>query len=283
MSTFFLVLLLQFAICLSMAMKSRKNLARNIPLSIDKELLAAVDRLAGDRNETRSLIMRRAIQEGLPLVKAGGNADVLTLDSELSTVVEQATKETGLRRSKILLEAIRAGLEAFISRVMSQKVSLADLTDPKEREQILNACEESYRLYDDPTAREHRKLIWERATAAVRLIDILLRVPEAKRRAELIEKLAALDKPGRPLGGTPWPWGHGLSTEEIEWQIAMHEKYGARSAEWPKAEVDAHREAEDARRKQQREVSMQEDAIRVAEVEKIVLPLRESLEVSERD
>lgn len=226
--------------------RTRKNLARNIPLSIDEELLAAIDRIAGDRNETRSLVMRKAIQEGLPLVKAGGNADVLTLDSEFSMEVDQAAKETKLRRNKILLEAIRTGLQAFVSRTMSEKLTLADVQDQEEKARLLEGIEEHYKLYTDPMVREHRKLILERGHATTRLMDILEHVPDAKRRNNAVMRLTEIRRsPGG--GGGPSGWMSGLSIDEMEWQIAMADKYGPNSSKWPKEEMearDADRKAE---------------------------------------
>jgi len=218
--------------------KAQNNLARNIPVSMDKELLAEVDALAGDRDETRSLVMRKAIQAGLPIVKTGSNADVLTLDSELSAEVDQGVKETKLRRNKILLEAIRAGLQAYVSRVMSEKLSLAELQDPSQRETIIQMIEDSYNRIDNPTVREHRKLILERGRATVQLMDILQHVPEAKRREKLVNRLIEIRK--KPGGiGYAKVWGCGLSNEEVEWQINMADKYGVDSSKWPKAEIEA--------------------------------------------
>ena len=214
-------------------------MARNIPLSIDNELLVAIDRVAGDRNETRSLVMRKAIEQGLPLVKAGANADVLSLDSEISADVDEASKELKLRRNKILLEAIRIGLQAFISRAMSEKVSLADVQDPKEKEMLLQAIEQSYKDYHDPMVIEHRRLIAERGHAITRLNDILQHVPEAKRRSDLVNRLTEFRRaPGGPGGGSAWRCG--LSTDEIEYQVKMSEKFPPHPANWPEEIKKAH-------------------------------------------
>jgi len=172
-------------------------------------------------------------------VKAGSNADVLTLDSEFSAEVDQASKETGLRRNKILLEAIRRGLQAFVSRVMSEKVSLADVQDPEEKEMLLQAIEDSYKNYDDPMVREHRRLIVERGNAVTRLMDVLQHVPEAKRRNKAVTRLTEIRRAPGGGGGGP-AWLSGLSTEEMEWQIAMAEKYGA--GKCPPEEKLAHYE-----------------------------------------
>jgi hypothetical protein len=221
-----------------MAKRTRKNLARNVPLSIDEELLAAVDRIAGDRNETRSLVMRKAIEEGLPLVKAGGNADVLTLDSEISADVDQATKATKLKRNKILLEAIRIGLQPFFSRTMSEKMSLANVQNPDERDRLFQAIEDSYRNYDDPMIREHQRLIVERGQAVTLLKDLLQHIPDAKKRHDLLIRLTEIRRmPGGSGGGQAW--GHGLSTDELEWQVKMFEKYGLDPTKRPKEEIDA--------------------------------------------
>jgi len=92
--------------------------------------------------------------DGLPLVKAGDNADVLTLDSEISADVDQVVKETKFRRNKILLEALRIGLPPYISRTMSEKLNLANVQRPEEVEQTIKAIQECYRDYDDPMLKE---------------------------------------------------------------------------------------------------------------------------------
>jgi hypothetical protein len=187
---------------------------------------------------------------------------MVKLDSELSATVDNACKETELSRNKILLEAIRAGLHAFVSRVMSEKLSLAELQDPKQKEQLLWMLEESYKRQDDPTVREHRKLIWERGNATTRLHDILQHVPEAKRREELVNRLIEIRK--KPGGlGYATVWGCGLSNEEIKWQVNMADKYGVDSSKWPKAEIDARdaaREIESAARDAARKVESQKQS-----------------------
>jgi len=77
----------------------------------------------------------------------------------------------------------------------------------------------------------------------IRFWDLLRHIPEAWRRHELIEKLSKIRaSPGGGGGGTVW--GKGLSTEEIEWQIKMAEKYGV--GKMPEKEAAA-REAARAR------------------------------------
>jgi metal-responsive CopG/Arc/MetJ family transcriptional regulator len=215
---------------------------KSIPLAISlpETLIAQIDRLAADLKESRSSLMRRAIREGLALAKAGGNADVITLDSEFSTEVDQLSRELELRRNKILLEAIRTGLQAFASRKLSEKMSLADVQDPKKKALLLQAIEESYKNYNDPMAIEHRRLIVERGKATTRLMDILQHVPEARRRDDLVNRLSEFRH--SPGGGGGPAWGSGLSTDEIEYQVRMAEKYGAHPAQWPEGIKRAHME-----------------------------------------
>ncbi len=207
---------------------------KSIPLAISlpESLITEIDGLAADLKESRSSIMRRAIREGMAFVKAGRNADVITLDSEFSAEVDQLSAEIGLRRNKILLEAIRTGMQAFAARTLSEKMTLAQEQDPEKRERLIQALEESYKLYDDPMTIEHRRLIMERGNATTRLLDILQQVPEAKRRSDLVNRLTELRaQPDGPSGGPAW--GRGLSTDEIEYQVKMFETFGAQPANWP--------------------------------------------------
>ena len=244
-----------------MAKRARKNLARNIPLSIDADLLATVDRLAGDRNETRSLIMRKAIEEGLPLVKAGGNADVLTLDSELSADVTGVSKELKVTRNKIILEAIQAGLQSVYWRLTREKIVNAQDQNPAEAASMAANIQLSERM-DDPMSRQVRAALIERGQVQIRLMDILQHVPEAKRREDLVNRLIELRK--KP-GGIQYTkiWGNGLSNQEIEWEIKMSEKYGSDSSKWPKDECearDAARAVEFAERQAARQLESQKES-----------------------
>jgi len=53
-----------------------------------------------------------------------------------------------------LLEAIRIGLELFSSKTMSAKANLADIEDPKQRDEMLQWLEDAYKQHDDPMVRE---------------------------------------------------------------------------------------------------------------------------------
>src|SRR5690242_3108648 len=96
-------------------------MTRNIPLSLDDELLAEIDRVAESTKESRSAVMRRAIREGLAVVKTGGSADVIALDGETSRDVDVASKDAQISRTKFLLECIRTGFDAAYTRLIRDK------------------------------------------------------------------------------------------------------------------------------------------------------------------
>lgn len=216
------------------------NMNRNIPLSIDDELLAEIDGVVESIKESRSAVMRRALREGLPVVKAGGSADVICLDGELSKDVERVSSEGKLNRAKVILESIRTGLQAFYNRAMREQVIHAQNRSPEDAERLLAEMEESDR-HDDPREREFRTALRQRGAAIIRFHDLLAHVPEAWRRYKLIERLTEIRrKPGGIGGGSVW--GCGLSTAEIEWQVAMAEKYGD-GGELPDHEIAAREAA----------------------------------------
>ena len=222
------------------------NLARNIPLSIDDELLAEIDRVAETTKESRSAIMRRAIREGLPVIKNGGGADVVTLDSETSRDVDAASKETNVSRSKVLIDAIRTGLQATYSMLMRDKLVRAQEQNPndKDSEMMIHHWEHSM-MMENPMGREVRAAIRQRGAVQIRFWDILQHVPEAWKRHQLVEKLTKLRRSPSVVGlGV---WGSGLSNREIEWQIQMAEKYG-NGVKLPDEEIavrEAERKSED--------------------------------------
>lgn len=223
---------------------------RNIPLSIDNELLAEIDRAAEASKSKRSEIMRRAIRAGLPLVQAGASADMVSLDSELSKDVDQISKDAKLSRAKVIIECIRTGAQAFYNRVMREQVIHSQEHKPEEAESLL-ATMETWHHADEPMNRELRTALRQRGAAMIRLWDLLTHVPEAWRRHQLVEKLTKARLGPGGIGGTVW--GHGLSTEEVEWQVNMAEKYGP-ATKLPEHEVaarEAARKQEDTSHRRQ--------------------------------
>jgi metal-responsive CopG/Arc/MetJ family transcriptional regulator len=236
---------------------------RNIPLSIDDELLAKIDRAAESTKESRSAVMRRAIREGLPVVMSGGGADVVCLDSELSKDVDQVSKDGQLNRAKVILESIRTGLQAFYNRLMREQVIHAQDRSPEEAERLLAVMEQTHSL-DEPMAREFRTALRQRGAALIRLRDILEHVPEAWDRKRLIERLTEIRRSPGGLG--VGVWGAGLSTEEIAWQIAMVEKYGG-STKIPVDEIKAREAAREIERETRRKAQADVAAMTAALIE----------------
>jgi predicted transcriptional regulator len=214
---------------------------RNIPLSIDDELLAEIDRVVEATKESRSAVMRRAIREGLPVVEARGSADVISLDSETSKDATTACQELKVSRTRFLIESIRTGLQATYSRMMRDNWVRIQEQNPqdKEAEGMIRAYEHST-LMDNPMGREVRAAMRQRGAAIVRLSDIVQHVPEAWRRHQLVEKLTRIIQ--SPGGGGGYVWGAGLSTGEVEWQVNMAEKYG-RTKPYPEHEIKSREEA----------------------------------------
>jgi len=167
--------------------------------------------------------VKSAEEDGLPVLAAGGKADVVCMDGELSKDVDQVSAYAKLNRAKIILECIRTGVQPLYNKLMRDRIVQSQDHAPEDADTLLAIMEQTQQL-DDPMQRELRTALRQRGAALVRLNDILAHVPEARRRRELIERLTEFcQDPGGLRVGV---WGAGLSTEEIEWQIKMVEKYG---------------------------------------------------------
>jgi metal-responsive CopG/Arc/MetJ family transcriptional regulator len=203
----------------------------NIPVSMDDAFLAEIDSVAETRKTSRSAVMRDALRAGLEIVKAGGAADVLTLDSELSQDIEAEAKRGNRTRNSVLLEAIRHGIKAVDTYQMIKEAKEKEGMDDAMAQAIL--AHWAFDLY--PEKRAVRVAMAERAVYWQQVWDLVTHVPEARERKEAIEKLIKMR-----LTTKQWPkvWGCGLSTTEIKWQAAMLEKYGPDSSQWPKEEIE---------------------------------------------
>ena len=111
--------------------------------------------------------------------------------------------------------------------------------NPEEAESLLASLETLHGA-EEPMNREWRTALRQRGAAVLRLWDILMHVPEAWRRYQLIERLVKIRR--SPGGGGGRVWGAGLSTDEIEWQVKMADKYGI-GAHYPEAETAAREAA----------------------------------------
>ena len=93
---------------------------KNIPVTMDHEFVAEIDRVAKEMKESRSLVMRSALRYGLPLLKSRGAADVVQLDGELSAEVGRIADRHDLPRQKVLIESVRAGLGSAHARLIAE-------------------------------------------------------------------------------------------------------------------------------------------------------------------
>lgn len=210
-------------------MAGRQKLGEKFSVVLTEDLAALVEDVKRATGEETAPLLRKAIRAGLPLVKSGGAADVLTLDSELSRDVDAMAKAYKRTRNAILIEAIQKGARAVNVRGMYEN---AEHLSPEQAEMMIKTHPEV-----EPHLREVRVAKIAKGALQIQMDDLLRHVPEAKRRADAIEKLTAIRREPGGMGGGP-PWGCGLSTEEIEWQIAMREKHGLDSNKWPKAEIE---------------------------------------------
>src|SRR6185436_12857143 len=156
------------------------SMARNVPLSIDDELLAEIDAVAESTKESRSAVMRQAIRQGLGVLKSGGNADVLVLDTATSRDVDTACKETKVDRAKMILESIRRGLQAtYCSLMRDYWLREQDQNPTNKKAQMWVQCFEHSVLTENPMGYEIRSAMRQRGAALRRFHDLLQHVPEA--------------------------------------------------------------------------------------------------------
>lgn len=213
----------------NMAAKENK-----IPVALDNESLAAIDRVAKVRNETRSAVMRAAIRAGLETVETGGGADMLRLDGNLSRFVDELAKEYGKTRAAILAEAVESGIRAVETRNLIEKTK----ADP-EMENMGKAMEGWNDADIYPEKRVARQAMLERGRLQIQLDDIFRHCPDAKQRKELIEKHDKVMK--KRYGSAPNMWGSGVSTEHLESNIKHMEEELAKG-EGPSADAVAMQE-----------------------------------------
>jgi hypothetical protein len=94
-----------------------KSVWKAVPVAIDAELEELVDQVAKAKGQKKSVVMREAMRVGLPIVKIGGNWEVVPVDPELQSDVTKVTAWKGLSRGKLLLEALKIGLPAVNARL----------------------------------------------------------------------------------------------------------------------------------------------------------------------
>jgi predicted transcriptional regulator len=154
---------------------------KNIPVTMDDDLLLQIDALASEIKETRSAVMRSALRYGLPLVKSGSASDTVQLDGQLSSDVAQVAEWQSWPRQKVIIEAIRAGLEAVHTRWASDQ---PDAQRPERARDVTSFLLDSL---SNPLSRDVIRLKSE-VRALLQLIDEFELQPGG---AKIIEDLKA--------------------------------------------------------------------------------------------
>lgn len=199
-------------------------LALSLPDSLVKEL----DRVAEEVKESRSYVMRKAIREGLPLVKTGG--DVIALDSELSRDVDEVAQALEWNRARVLIESVRAALPSLMSRNIRIENSDGSPVPQSEMDDLLH-----FHSRTDPDWYPYgREMVGMRKQIRYleQLIEDLMRhVPAAGERYDLMMRLLELRRRPGGFGGV-MPWG--VANDELKLQIELGEKYGPDINKWPR-------------------------------------------------
>lgn len=188
----------------------------NIPVTMDSELLAEIDRVAAARKEKRSATMRAALRVGLRILEGGGS-DSLTLDSETDHYVNLLANGYKRTRNGILIEAIRRGVAAVEAHLMQTDTNAVDPDIAKWAARSIHGAE--------PLLDEVRKAQLERFLIWNQFNDLLQHCPEARERKAVVEKLDALNRWATGSGYSMW--GKGVGTDELKRQIAKREKEAA--------------------------------------------------------
>lgn len=105
---------------------------------MDDGLVAEIDRVATQKNQSRSAVMREAIRRGLPAVEAGFGDDTV---AELLQRAAKVAEATGLPAVQVQRAALRAGLirieDALVVGADKAKALIlgtdAGLTEPDSR------------------------------------------------------------------------------------------------------------------------------------------------------
>ena len=189
-----------------------------LAISLDEASIAEIDRIAKLRRDSRSSVMRAAIQAGLPMIETGSGEMVL-MDGPLSEDVKKVGEWQKWSRQKVIIESIRLGLPSVAARFASHDgLERSGITgeDAKKWEEIMLAHDpESL-----PLARDYQKLRQEAGRLRRLLRDAETMVPAVEERMALLKRHVELQvQSGTFFTG----FAYGVSTEEIKRQIAEFE------------------------------------------------------------
>lgn len=160
-----------------------KSVWKAVPVAIDAELEELVDQVAKAKGQKKSVVMREAMRAGLPIVKIGGNWEVVPVDPELQSDITNVSDWKGLSRGKVLLESLKIGLPAVNVRFPN-----------KELEGTLDGAQLEAIAFHDPNslpiARDLRRA--EYKIAYLRdMMEQVCRITETEERLERERREAA--------------------------------------------------------------------------------------------
>lgn len=172
--------------------------ATPLAISLDEALLREIDRVAAERADSRSSIMRAAIRAGLPIVAAGADAG-FPLAGEIAEDVRKVAQWHGWSVARVVAESVRLGLPAVHSR-FAHNEGLAKANIPEEERASM---EEALYAFDPealPLARDYRRAM-RQLNIQRNLIAQIREIPEGEAVLAKIEAVYARRKArGLPLG-----------------------------------------------------------------------------------
>lgn len=203
-------------------MEPKRKAAMPIPVALDEELLAAIDRAVALKGETRSAVMRAALRLGLPLVESGAAGLFIQLDGALRMNIREAAQKLGVSEERVMVEAIRIGVGPYYARQTERFIVEGRETNREQFERLYPELA-GYSPLANPDVQDRIRLVRQLRELAAQTQDLESQVPAARARLEKLRHLAAL----RPAGRGHGHMSYGVPNEELDRQIAELEGGGA--------------------------------------------------------
>jgi hypothetical protein len=171
-------------------MAGRTKIGERFSVVLDAELQAAIQTLSKETGEGVASLLRKALRCGLPFLKAGGSPDAVQLDAQTKMEVDDAVKATGCVRDRLLLEAIRLGLQEAYWKMEREKWENQIRNNPERSEAASEATRELevleyYRRMTNPNAFQSHMAKSKAGFYSTQLYEILDKVPAAKEWMDL--------------------------------------------------------------------------------------------------
>jgi len=148
-----------------------------LAISLDEESLAKIDRIAKGKGDSRSSVMRLAINYGLPAVEAGGG-EFIVMDGEMSADVGKVAETFNLTRQRVILDAIRIGAAPLYSRYERQAMQAGkEVVQDQPSETFSHLARHDFDFFNEPLQVEHGRALRENAFLNQLLKSFLRLVP----------------------------------------------------------------------------------------------------------